>query len=85
MAIPPGPQIPFSKDRTYGQEPGFVSRHSGKLFFTIAVVVLIGVAWVFFEAIKETRERDDRELERNALDIEVTGADGETLLSVKYR
>ena len=41
--IPPGPQIPFSKDRTYGQEPGFVSRNMGKV---ILLLVLFGVVAV---------------------------------------
>ena len=42
--IPPGPQTPFDKDRKYGQEPGFVSRHSGKIFIGILILLLIVIA-----------------------------------------
>jgi hypothetical protein len=50
-AIPPGPQEPFSKDRAYGQEPGFVSRNTGKLYLVLALLVIAGIAavlWVSF-------------------------------------
>ncbi|MDA1280007.1 MAG: hypothetical protein O3B95_08190 [Chloroflexi bacterium] len=43
--IPPGPQQPFSKDRKYGQEPGFVSRNVGKIIIVAFLFVLVaGVA-----------------------------------------
>ena len=47
MAIPPGPQIPFSKDRKYGQEPGFVSRHSTKLYVTLGIAAIALIVWFF--------------------------------------
>lgn len=47
MAIPPGPQIPFSKDRKYGQEPGFISRHSTKIYLLLGVAVIALVIWFF--------------------------------------
>ncbi len=46
-AIPPGPQIPFSKDRSYGQEPGFISRHSGKLWLLALIMMIAGGVWFF--------------------------------------
>jgi hypothetical protein len=59
--IPPGPQAPFSKDRSYGQEPGFVSRNSGKIFALLAVLALIGVAIVFFGSIRDSYDDDDED------------------------
>jgi hypothetical protein len=44
--IPQGPQTPFSKDRPYGQEPGFVSRNSGKIFLLLALFAMIATALV---------------------------------------
>lgn len=47
MAIPPGPQIPFDKDRQYGQEPGFFSRHSTKIYFLLGIVAIALIIWFF--------------------------------------
>ncbi len=44
-AIPPGPQIPFDKDRSYGQESGIVSRNMGKV---LILLVLAGIVAVGF-------------------------------------
>ncbi|MDA1297325.1 MAG: hypothetical protein O3B04_04890 [Chloroflexi bacterium] len=44
MAIPPGPQVPFDKDRPYGQQPGFVSRNLLKFIafmFIVTVVIVV--------------------------------------------
>ncbi len=45
MAIPPGPQIPFDPKRKYGQSPGFVSRHSGKIFIGVIILILALIAF----------------------------------------
>lgn len=47
MAIPPGPQITFSKDRKYGQEPGFVSRHSTKIYVVLGIAAIALIVWFF--------------------------------------
>lgn len=44
---PPGPQVPFDKDKEYGQEPGFFSRHSGKLLTTGIMLLIAGLVWFF--------------------------------------
>ena len=41
--IPPGSQEPFTKGRAYGQEPGFVSRHSGKIMIAVALAVVVAI------------------------------------------
>lgn len=47
--IPPGSQEPFDKERAYGQEEGFVSRHSGKIIVgLVVVVVILAIAVVTF-------------------------------------
>ena len=45
MAIPPESQIPFDPNREYGQEPGFVSRHSGKIVIVTVILTLLLVAF----------------------------------------
>lgn len=47
MAIPTGPQQPFDKDRSYGQEPGFVSRHAVKLLILATVLGILIMIWAF--------------------------------------
>ena len=42
-AIPPGPQVPFSKDRSYGQEPGVISRHKVKILVVFAMLVAVAI------------------------------------------
>ena len=56
-AIPPGPQIPFSKDRSYGQEPGLISRNMGKV--AVVLVVLAVLATVAFVAANSSRGGGD--------------------------
>ena len=43
-AIPPGPQVPFDKDRPYGQEPGFISRNLLKFIAFMFIVTVVIVA-----------------------------------------
>lgn len=56
--IPPGPQIPFSKDRSYGQEPGFVSRNVGKIILGVVVLTILAVV-LFMSAIATRGGSDD--------------------------
>jgi len=58
MALPPGPQNSFRKDRSYGEQPGFVSRHSGKIFITLAVLVIIGITLVVLGTLNDQPESD---------------------------
>jgi hypothetical protein len=44
--IPPGSQEPFSKDRAYGQEPGFVSRHYRALVVLVVLIVIAAIVTV---------------------------------------
>jgi hypothetical protein len=44
--IPPGSQEPFSKDRSYGQEPGFVSRHYRALVVIVVLIVIAAIVTV---------------------------------------
>lgn len=46
--IPPGSQEPFSKDRTYGQEPGFVSRHYRALVILIVLIAIAAIVTIPF-------------------------------------
>ena len=56
MAIPPGPQIPFSKDRKYGQEPGFVSRHSSKIYLILGIAAVALIVWFFVVLLPSTTD-----------------------------
>ena len=47
--IPPGPQVPFSKERSYGQEPGFVSRNM-RLILVVLALLVVGAIVLFMSA-----------------------------------
>lgn len=57
--IPPGPQAPFDKDRSYGQQPGFVSRHAWKIVIFILVLIVIIAIAVFTSIFADSDDSDD--------------------------
>ena len=65
--IPPGPQSPFSKDRTDGQQPGFVSRHSGKIIVGLILLVVVLLVSVLIALSNE--RNDDAEQVRAPVEI----------------
>lgn len=61
--IPPGSQVPFDPNRKYGQEPGFVSRHSTKII-VISIILLIAATFALYQS-SPFYERSDEPADEN--------------------
>ncbi|MEX0761345.1 MAG: hypothetical protein WD208_08530 [Dehalococcoidia bacterium] len=57
--VPLGSQAPFEPGRGYGQEPGFVSRHAGKIAILITLFVIVGTIFVWATFISSEDDTDD--------------------------